>query len=422
MQERIAPLFRSGVIELVIATGVAGAAGYALTLLAGIELGPASYVSFGVLWSSIFFAVGTLNGLQQEVARATRSASTGFRSAVVRDVTLGIAALVFFSVLSTSALWVPRVFALGAWWLALPIALGLAGHTITTSLVGMLHGLRQTRLIALAVVVDAILRLCTVLVAIDLTHDLGPVSWALICPYLLMPFVIWARGAKRFKSATIDVNRLELVRHSVATLIAAAASGVLISGISLFIAAAGSTTAATRVGAVIFAVNVTRAPLIIVVGALQNLIVVRLRDRTLWLPLFLQLSLIVALATVVLTVLAGLVGKAAIALLLRGAMIEPALMCVIVASGGLVALMTVSGAAIIARGRHTANTAGWIVAAFTTVVAFFVLPTFDLALPAGLIAGPVAGLLVHASAIAVAISRRGQSTATVSPEPRDPEF
>lgn len=418
MRRRLAELLRSGAIDLVAATGIAGGAGYLLTLLAGVELGPARYVTFGVLWSSLFFAVGTLNGLQQEIARATRSTPQASASKVVRDVALGVASVVFVGTVLTSPLWVPLIFASGDQWLALPLALGLAGHTLVTSLIGMLHGLHQTRLIALAIVLDALLRFVLVIVVLRSTEDLGPISWALVLPYAVMPLLIWLLARRRLAHAFVDVARSGLLRHAGSTVLAAAASGAMISGISIFVAAAAGGVSPAHVGAIIFAINITRAPLIIVVGALQNLIVVRLRDRRDWRRLLLQLIAIVATAALAVTALVGLVGEGLIGFLLDGERLDPGLLALIVGSGGLVALMSVTGAAIIARGRHTANTAGWLVAALSTIVTLFAVPDFGAALPAALLCGPIAGLLVHGMTIASDRHAPQES----SPLPVSPEF
>jgi len=417
MRRRSSGVVRSGALDLIFATGVAGGAGYALTLFAGVELGPEGYVGFGVFWSSLFFAVSTLNGLQQETARATHPDPRGRGAAVVRDVTAGLASFVFVVTLVSSPLWFPFIFDSSPWWIAVALAFGLAGHTIVTAEIGMLHGIRQTRLIALATGFDALLRLAVVFFALTATHDLGPISLAVVLPYVVLPVLIWVVARGRLQAVTVDTDRWTLTRNVGSTLLAAGASGAMISGISLLIAAAGRAEPAGHLGAIIFAINITRAPLILVVGALQNFIVVRLRDRLDWRGVLVRLVLMVGAAGAVLAAVAAPVGPTVIAHLLNGHKLDPTLSAVIVGSGGLVALMSVTGAAIIARGRHSGNAAGWMVAAASTVVLLFVVPNFDAALPLALILGPSAGLVVHA--VAILLDR--QLPAGVSPLPVVPE-
>lgn len=418
MRRRLAGLVRSGAPDLIIATGIAGGTGYLITLVAGMQLGPADYVAFGVLWSSLFLTTGTLNGLQQEVARATRPRSDGSGGPVVRDVVLGIAAIVFVATLGTYPLWGHLIFTSASAWLALPLALGLVGHTIATALIGMLHGLRQVRLIAGIVILDALLRLVLVVVVLGVTHELPPVSWALVLPYAVTPLLLWTLARARLTHAHIDVNRRTLVKHAGSTILSAAASGAMISGISLLIVASGRDEPAAQVGAVIFAVNIIRAPLIIVVAAFQNYIVVRLRDRVDWLPLLLRIAVAIVFGMLAFTTFIRLFGEGLFSLLLHGEHIDPTLLALVAGSGGLVALMCLTGAAIIAQGRHSANTAGWIVAAMVTGVLLFTVPGFNVAVPAALLVGPVAGLVVHG--MAIAFDRHPPVDS--SPEPVTPAF
>jgi len=418
MGQKLTRLFPSGAVDLMIATAVAGGAGYLLTFVAGIELGPARYVAFGVLWSSLFFAVGALNGVQQEVARATRRAPTAGGTHVVRDVTLGLAAVAFLVAVGTSPLWVHLIFTSASLWLALPLALGLVGHTITTSLIGMLHGLHLVRMVAGIVIVDAALRLGLSVIALNLSRDITIVSWALVLPYLVTPVLVWAIARRKISYATIDVNRRTLLRNVGSTIVAAVASGALISGVSLLVAVAGRDTPPAAVGAVIFAINITRAPLIIVVAAMQNYVVVRLRDRADWLRILLRLAAGVAFGTLVFSVLIGIVGEGLFAYLLDGESVDPFLLALIAGSGGLVALMSLSGAAIIARGGHSMNTVGWLAAAATTATTLLIIPSFESAVSVGLVAGPLVGLLAHGAAIAIDYEPKVKSSA----DPPVPEF
>lgn len=169
-------------------------------------------------------------------------------------------------------------------------------------------------------------------------------------PYAVTPVLLWVITHKRLAHASIDVNRRTFLRNVGSTILAASASGAMISGISLLIAAAGRDVPSAHVGAILFAVNITRAPLIIVVAALQNYVVVRLRDRRDWLRVLLRLVAAVAAGTITFTVLIRVVGEQLFAFLRDGEPVNPSLLAIIAGSGGLVALMCLAGAAIIARG------------------------------------------------------------------------
>ena len=67
---------RSRTVTPVLTLGVASMAAAVLTwglqAVAGRVLGPESYAAFMVVWGFVFFSVGVLAGLQQEVARPSR--------------------------------------------------------------------------------------------------------------------------------------------------------------------------------------------------------------------------------------------------------------------------------------------------------------------------------------------------------------
>src|SRR4029078_2112816 len=84
-----------------------------------------------------------------------------------------------------------------------------------------------------------------------------------------------------------------------------------------------------------------------------------------------------------------------------------------VASSALVGALCVSAPAVLSRNAHSAFTAGWVVAALTTVLCLLLpLPFLERTMLALLI-GPAAGVLLHG--IYLAVARNGEST-SVSPD------
>ena len=65
----------TGLTTILIATAIAGVASYAVTILIPNQIGLAEYAIFAVFWSTLYFVVGALGGIQQEVTRATRPVS-----------------------------------------------------------------------------------------------------------------------------------------------------------------------------------------------------------------------------------------------------------------------------------------------------------------------------------------------------------
>jgi hypothetical protein len=202
-----------------------------------------------------------------------------------------------------------------------------------------------------------------------------------------------------------DVGFGALVWNVARTVFAAAALSLMVSGFPL---ALGVTTAgqAAQVGLLILLITLTRAPLIVTVMSLQSFLIVRFRDHaaTMWRTFFTLISLLFA-GAVVLAALAWLLGPPVFsALFPKDPRPDGALLAVLVGSSALVAAMCISAAAALSRSEHLLYSVGWIVAAVVTVLGLLVpLPLVPRAIVA-LVAGPTAGLLVHA--IGIAASRR----------------
>jgi hypothetical protein len=82
------------------------------------------------------------------------------------------------------------------------------------------------------------------------------------------------------------------------------------------------------------------------------------------------------------------------------------LIATFVLSSALVGALCVSAPAVLSRNAHTAFSAGWIVAAATTVVCLLLPLDFVEKTIVALLVGPIAGVLVHA--IYLALVRKGE--------------
>ena len=74
-------------------------------------------------------------------------------------------------------------------------------------------------------------------------------------------------------------------------------------------------------------------------------------------------------------------------------------------SSALVAALCISAPAVLARGRHFTYTAGWVTAAVVTVVSLALPFELTTRTVLALLAGPVAGLLIHGLSLAVSSGR-----------------
>ena len=79
----------------------------------------------------------------------------------------------------------------------------------------------------------------------------------------------------------------------------------------------------------------------------------------------------------------------------------------------LIALLVVSGLALVAADRHTASTAGWLASLLVSGSLLLAVSSVRAALLAAVLLAPVAGLVVHAVGLRSARAVAGSGPATV---------
>lgn len=402
---------------ILVATALAGILGYLIQVAAPRLLDGAAYVAFSVMWSAIYLCVAAMSGVQQEVSRASRASSDHTPNTVLRTFTLAAAAVVLLVAivlgfwLSAGSVPMPPAG------LATVFAIGFVGYLLNAVLSGVLYGLHAWRGVALVTVLDAMLRVVFLGTGFLLGADpfwlgLGiafPFGLSFALGWLLLRRVVVGRFA-------LDVGFRALTANVTSTVGSAACSGIMISGLPLLLGVTSHGVPASVIGALIMAINLTRAPIVVPVMALQSyLISAVFRDRGSIAPR--RLFALLGIALVVMSAIAGAayaIGPWLVSVISAGSYeIAPAVIAIVVFSAGLVALMCITGPALVAAGRHSANVVGWAVAAALTV-AFLLLPLdvttktlLALTVPA------VVGIAVHS----VALLRPSTAPADPAAEP-----
>lgn len=394
----------SGATQIVVATAVGGGSGYVLTIVVAARLGTAEYSRFGIFWSLLFFAVSVLGGVQQEFARAV-SPARGDAAPGVRAVILICGAVVALVAGGSSPAWTPLI-ADDGWALVVPITVGLLGYLVTATFAGVLYGLRWWTMVAAMVAADGVIRLVLTVSVVSIAPSTGVLAWCVTAPFVVVPLLVWVVARRRVVGGfRLDASPRSILGHIGSTVAGSAAMGVMISGYSAVIALTSPTASATALGAVVFALNLARAPLVIVVLALQSFLVVQFRDSSSWRS---QLVVIVVAIVIVAGLLSGaawVTGPTVLGLFGRDFVLAPGLLAAIVGSGGLVGALCATGAAAVARSLHTAFVAGWSLAAVATIALLAAPLDFETRIALSLVS-PVIGLAAHA----VALVRSTQSS------------
>jgi len=391
-----------GLTLILGATGLAAIAGYLVIWLVPLRIGLAGYAAFGFFWAAMYLLVSALSGVQQEVTRATvpRPSPLEPRASPARNFGIVVAGGVFLSVVATAPLWVVAVFPEGGWSLVWPLAFAAASYVLVATLAGTLYGIKAWGPLAAMISVDALLRLLFVATVAEFTGDAAALAWAAAAPFLLTIVLLWPGFRSRVVGATaLDVGYRSLTWNVARTVGAAASMGVLVSGLPVLIGIAAVGDDPATVAALFLAITITRAPVIVTVLSLQSYLVVRFLGHraTFWRD-FLAVQAAIGIGGVLLAIAAWVWAPAVFDLLYRGAIDLPGwFYAVLVISSALVGSLAVSAPAVLALAQHLVYSLGWVVAALVTI-GCFVLPVDLFAQTVtALIAGPVAGLAVHAS-------------------------
>lgn len=398
-------------ILILAATVLSGGCGYVIGILVPRYVPAVDYATFAVVWSTLFFAVGAMGGLQQEFARATTSASPSHDAAsgAGRSLVFALlAAVVVIAVLgAASALWQPTAIPGAEPGTAWAIVVGVASYVLVAVCVGTLYGLQAWSPIAALLALDGVLRLAAVIVALALGGDSVALSWAIVLPFplalaIVLPFVV---GRVR-REASVEASYRLLAAHSAQLVLASAATAALVSGVPLLLHLALPGVARGTLAPILLALTLTRAPIVIPLLALQSYLVVRFRDGGSR-PAN-RFALLVLAAGLVLAVIAALVGPLALRAVFGADYAIGALAIgLIVGSSGELAAMSVLAAALIARGAHRGNTASWALAIGATVVLLVLVHgSVEIRVGLALFGGAALGLVSH---LAVLTMRSGDS-------------
>ncbi len=410
-QQEPAAEARQSVLWMLGATIVTGIAGYLVMWLTARTVGAAEYAVFGVFWSALFLVVGILFGLQQEatrvvVARAPNRQGAGpgpehgprsGRGGSLWLFAAGAGALVVIVLLATALLWAPPSLGEHSG-LAVQVAIGSGLSAIVAVASGMLAGRQRWRVLGLVIAADGLLRLACVGVVLAVLAEPAPLAWAVVAPYVLVVAGLFVIGGRRFlRDGRVGLSYRRLAANSAQTVVAASATAVLINGFPLVLSLVARDLDAALLGALIFAITLTRAPLLVPLMALQSYLVtaftLRRGDERRLLATWL---VVVAAGAAVVAAVVWLAGEWALDVFVGADFALPAtLLALLVLAAGCIGALCVSGPALLARGLHTGYAIGWVVASIATVVVLVLPAPIEVLIPIALASGPLLGVAIH---------------------------
>ena len=397
---------RPGIVLIGTATALAGMAAYLITWLVPRSIGFAGYAVFAVFWAFMFLVVAALSGIQQEVTRGTRARAEAQDgpNAVWRFGAL--AALGVFAAVSASAvLWVGAVFPHEGWPLVWPLAVGASSYVFVAIISGTLYGITHWSGLFWIVALEGLLRLVAIAITLLVTTEIVALAWAVVLPFPVTVLLMLPLARRALVGRTwLDVGPLRLGWNVSRTMIAAASMGLLISGFPLLLGLSARAESQRLVGMIILASTLVRAPLIVTAMAFQSYLIVLFRNHAqhFW-RIFLGLQALVMALGLVLAVVGFAIGPWVFGLLFpREPVPDGWFIAVLVASSALVGALCISAPAVLARAQHLWFAAGWVAAALVTVGGLLLPIDLTTRTLIALTAGPLAGLLVHGTHLALA--------------------
>ncbi|CAM5508639.1 hypothetical protein [Leifsonia shinshuensis] len=412
---------------LLAATVVSGLAGYVVTWRVFVEAGAAGYGVFSVFWSALFLVVGVLFGVQQEATRAV--AQTDPRSLAdprtpgprtsLATFAPALAVVVVLVVLATSPLWAPSGLGPANAGLAWFVAVGAGFNCLVAAASGILAGAGLWRQLAAIISLDGILRVVFVLVALAAGGPLWLLALAVILPFPLSLLAVVASAPRRILGrVTVSESFGSLAANTGRTMLAASATAVLINGFPLVLSFFATGSGHAGLGSLVLAVTLTRAPILVPLTALSSFLVSRFTHHP------------EQVARTLTAIMAGIAALAAVMCLcayLFGLPVmkavfgpqfdlAPGALTALVGSAALIGALSVSGAAVLARGKHGMYAAGWVAASVITLALLFLpLPLAPRAALA-LAAGPAVGVAIHLFALRAGARDRSGALSAVPTE------
>lgn len=380
-------------LPVIAAAGTSGVAGYVVLVLAARVLTPQANATFLVFWGALFAIFGALAGLTTETTRAVFSSRGAGRTPVL-PAALVLGGGVALVVAGTGWVWAPWLF--GDEWLLLLCAMvcGIVLFTAHAALTGAAAGTRRFGAYSFLVGTEAASRLVLCAAAAALGAHLVGLAWAvaLACG----TWVLWVLTRRDFRAlvlARTTGGRTGLVRRMLVACAASGASALLLVGYPVLVRVTTPSDVFGAAAPVILSVSLSRAPLLVPLGVYQNVLVTRVIDggvRVLR-PVLLALLGVAALGSAV----AWWLGPWLLRVVNPAYDVSGPVFAALVLAAGLIAVLTLTGAAAVALDRHGAYLAGWLAATVVSVAVLVPPGQLETRVICSLVAGPVVGALVH---------------------------
>lgn len=383
----------------------AGLSGFLILIVAARTLSAPANADFLAFWGALFAVYGVLNGVAAESTRAVGQrlmgpAETGAGGSTTANALVAGAVMAFL----VAAVSVP--FSIGGsaqqWLIIIILLVASLFVAVHAGLSGALQAMDQWHPYSILLLLEAGLRLAAVAAAAVLGLGLAGLETACLAALLAWPvLVLFSPAARAGLRARADVRPGALLKRTGHACASAAASAALVVSYPLLVKITTSTEEFSRAAPVLLAISLTRAPIMLPLVAFQGLAitaVLRAEEgrgfRALRRPLLAVLLMGAAGA-----VLAWWIGPRLMLFFGSDYRIDGWVLAALTVATAGVAVLTLTGTALLATGRHRAYTVGWVTA---SVLAFLILLlpySTEARCVLSLLTGPIAGIAIHFRAL-----------------------
>lgn len=399
---------RSGLSAVGLSSIIAAVSGYLVLLVSSHTLTTAENANFLAFWGVLLGLFGALTGLMAEATRAVKSRSMipaheKSYGAPVVAVSLLIGGVLAVIVSATSPFWMPVLVpdAVPLLWIAIGLAVLLyAGHV---GLAGATSGMEAWGTYSALSATEAVVRLLATAGAAYAIGSLAGLEFGVLTGTLVwLFFAAFSKRGREAIHARADVGIKRYVVRCLFAIATAAASAILITGFPAVIKLVADPSDFAKAAPLLLAISLTRAPIMIPLQAFQGVAMTALiqsshpAHRVLAKPFLAVVSL-----GIVGGVLASIIGPYIMSIFGADYAIDGILLGALTLDAAFLAVLTLTGTAAMALGRHGLYLFGWLVATAASVAILLLQLPLETSVILSLSVGPILGAAVHMTGIAL---------------------
>ena len=396
----------------------AAASGFLVLLVAARHLSPEENAEFLVFWAALFGVTGVLGGVTVETMRAAGAVTAGARGsrpgALIMPNALLAGAAMAGAVAGAGLPFADRLFSGHGTWAVLTLAAAAVMFSVHAAMAGALQGSGRWASVSALTALEASLRFGAVVLAALLGGSLFGVEaaclTALLAWLVLLAVSPSARGTLPMRA---DVPAGQLALQTGHALVSAAASAALIVSFPLLVKITTPPEDFSRAAPLLLAITLTRAPIMLPLHAFQGMVMAAVMasgTKALRTPVTATLALGAAGAG-----LSAAAGPQLMLILGPDYVVARWVLAALTIASAVIAVLTLTGTALLAEGRHLAYAGGWVAASVAAFGCLLVPLPIEGRCVLALMAGPAAGLAAHWFVLRRAENRPSPHTLGVHP-------